>query len=150
MLKHNSVSAARWRAKKLAEDPVAYRKNHNAVRTAWRNRNIERERARCRAMAVEKRMLYEARSRAKRKGWPFDIELSDVVVPSVCPALGLPIVRGSGRPGPQSPTLDRMDSRKGYVKGNVNVISFRANSLKNNATVEELERILQWMKGRSP
>lgn len=41
-----------------------------------------------------------------------------------------------------SPSLDRLDSSKGYVKGNVRVISKRANQLKNNATVEEMRMVL--------
>jgi hypothetical protein len=44
-------------------------------------------------------------------------------------------------------SLDRIDSDKGYVKGNVQVISYRANMLKSNASIEELEKVLNWMKG---
>lgn len=47
-----------------------------------------------------------------------------------------------------SPSLDRIDSSKGYVKGNVRVISARANMLKNNATVEELTLVLKDLKRR--
>lgn len=45
-----------------------------------------------------------------------------------------------------SPSLDRFDPKKGYVRGNINVISDRANTLKNNASVEELEKVVAWMK----
>jgi hypothetical protein len=41
--------------------------------------------------------------------------------------------------------LDRIDNNEGYVKGNVAVISFRANTLKNNATAEELRAIADYM-----
>jgi hypothetical protein len=44
-----------------------------------------------------------------------------------------------------SPSLDRIDNSKGYVKGNVAVISFRANTLKNNATADELRAIANFM-----
>jgi len=44
------------------------------------------------------------------------------------------------------PSVDRIDPTKGYIKGNVEVISWRANHLKNNATVEELEAIVNYMK----
>jgi hypothetical protein len=43
-------------------------------------------------------------------------------------------------------SLDRIDSNKGYVKGNVWVISRRANVIKNNATLEELELLTNNLK----
>jgi len=48
-----------------------------------------------------------------------------------------------------SPSLDRIDNTKGYVKGNVAVICYRANWLKNNANVKEIEAILRYMKGET-
>lgn len=86
----------------------------------------------------EKRMLESAAMRAAKKGREFSIELSDIVIPTTCPVLGTPMV---------GPSLDRIDSSKGYVKGNVRVISKRANMLKNNATIEELELVLKDLKG---
>lgn len=62
-----------------------------------------------------------------------DAELSDIQIPELCPVFKTPMV---------SPSLDRIDSSKGYVKGNVRVISKRANQLKSNATVEEMEMVL--------
>jgi hypothetical protein len=56
--------------------------------------------------------------------------------------LGLKLEQGNGKSTASSPSLDRIDSSKGYVKGNVRVISHRANLLKNNATVEELKLLL--------
>ena len=89
--------------------------------------------------STERRLFNAARSRAAAKGREFDIELSDVVVPATCPVLGITM---------ESPSLDRIDSSKGYVKGNVRVISARANMLKNNATVEELTLVLKDLKRR--
>lgn len=82
---------------------------------------------------LDRRMLHNARGRAKKKGLEFNLELSDVLIPKICPVFQRPI---------ESPSLDRIDSSKGYVKGNVRVISRRANILKNNATMEELEQLL--------
>lgn len=47
---------------------------------------------------------------------------------------------------PDSPSLDRIKPELGYVKGNIRVISFKANSIKNDASIEELRQILQYME----
>jgi len=49
---------------------------------------------------------------------------------------------------PNWPSLDRWDSTKGYVPGNVFVISYRANTLKNNATYEEIVKVAQYLRKR--
>lgn len=88
-----------------------------------------------------------AKTRAKNKGWDFSIKVSDIVLVDLCPVLGLPLVRNRARgPIPQSPTLDRVNSSLGYVRGNIRVISHRANQLKSNATVEEMECVLKDLK----
>lgn len=79
-----------------------------------------------------------AKGRAKRKGMDFTIEVCDVGdVPTDCPLLGIPI-DSYHEEQKYHPSIDRIDSTKGYVKGNVMIISHRANMLKNNATSEEL------------
>ena len=99
---------------------------------------------------TEKYMLKNAKIRAKQKGLDFDITIEDIVIPDVCPVLGIPLVKhfGNGvkRAQPDSPSLDRIDSTKGYVKGNVRVISWRANDLKRNATIDEVRKILEYME----
>jgi hypothetical protein len=92
-------------------------------------------------------LIAAARSRAKKCGLDFDLSRADVIVPAVCPVLGLPLIMGVGRCGPGSPTLDRIDSAKGYVKGNVMVISFRANTIKSDATPAELAMVAAFYGG---
>lgn len=82
-----------------------------------------------------------ARSRAKQRGEDFSISLEDVIIPSKCPILGIPLEYHRGRPQDNSYSLDRIDPSKGYVKGNIWVISFRANRIKNDSTIEELRLI---------
>jgi hypothetical protein len=93
-------------------------------------------------------MLGGAKRRATQKHLNFNIDkdyLQSLVI-SHCPILGIPLSWSSMREGgyqllPSSPSLDRIDPAKGYVKGNVWIISHRANTIKNNATHEELRLI---------
>lgn len=115
---------------------------HKAV---WRKKAEDPE--------ARKRWLVERiRSKCKQGNIPFDITIDDIVIPSHCPILGRPLKfgvarsqsyqrRGQGLATDDSPSVDRIDSTKGYVKGNVIVISWRANRIKGNATPEELRLI---------
>lgn len=95
---------------------------------------------------AEARLFSAARSRAARDGIPFTISVSDVIIPDTCPVLGIPLYREGGKNMHNTPSLDRFIPELGYVPGNVHVISWRANWLKNNATVEELEALVEWMR----
>ena len=90
-------------------------------------------------------MLTAAKHRAKRKGVPFSLTTGDIVIPKTCPALGIPLAhrRGGTRGGAadNSPSLDRVVPERGYVPGNVIVISALANRIKNNATLDQLRRV---------
>ena len=83
-------------------------------------------------------LLSSAKWRAKKAGLEFTITRSDICIPVLCPLLCIPIFVGKGKPGPNSPTLDRIDSSEGYVSGNVWVISAKANRIKSDATAEEI------------
>lgn len=79
-----------------------------------------------------------AKRRALTKGVPFEIEHSDIVVPDVCPIMGIPFtVRGINVK--TSASVDRIVPELGYVKGNIRVISTQANRMKWDSTPEELE-----------
>ncbi len=93
------------------------------------------------------RLVESAKYRAKKKGLDFNITTEDVSIPEFCPVLGIPLkTSDNGKPQNNSPTIDRIENSKGYVRGNVKIISHRANTLKGNATVEEVEKILKYMK----
>ena len=88
-----------------------------------------------------------AKERARKRGIPFALDLEDVVIPDVCPALGIPlVVNGEGAPGDDSPSLDRIIPSKGYVKGNVQVISQKANRIKSDATPAEVLKVAKFME----
>ncbi len=97
--------------------------------------------------SVEKKMLRRAQVRAKDKGWDFDLSVEDVSIPKFCPILGIELKMHKGRSGgnPNSPALDRVDNNKGYVKGNVMVMSHLANMMKSSATTEEMVKFAEWV-----
>lgn len=94
----------------------------------------------------EKILLSSAKKRAKAKGLEFSISLEDIYIPDICPILGIPIKRSEKKLSHNSPTIDRIDSSSGYIKGNIQVISHRANTLKSNASLEEITKIYNWFK----
>lgn len=94
-------------------------------------------------------MVASAKKRAKACGMPFSIAVTDLVIPSHCPLLGVPIaVATGGKPSAGSPSLDRLRPELGYVPGNVWVISYRANALKNNFTLEQMEHFVMVLRQR--
>ncbi len=117
----------------------ARQKEVNEVRKAWRRTEY----------GAKYQMFVNARNRARRKGLPFEIELDDIEIPTHCPALGIELISGGegGRgPNRNSPSLDRIIPELGYVKGNIVVVSYKANTMKNDATVEELLRVAEFYK----
>ena len=93
-------------------------------------------------------MVSRTRTNALQKGVEFAMTVSDITLPIHCPALGIELTRPGGGLKETSPTIDRLDPNIGYVSGNVNVISMRANRFKNNATLAELEAIVTWMRSK--
>lgn len=88
-----------------------------------------------------KPLLYSAKHRAKRANIEFSLVGSDIVIPEVCPILGVPLEKG----GRHAPSLDRKDNTRGYTPDNVWVVSRQANVMKNDATPEELEKFSEWI-----
>ena len=74
------------------------------------------------------RTIARARRETAKAGLPFDLEPQDIVRRKRCPVLGITF-SDSPRRGPRSPVLDLIVPARGYVKGNVRVISQRAKDL---------------------
>lgn len=129
-----------WAEKNKDKIAESRRKQHAKNPEAFRERTRKWERTN-----PEKVLYKAAKNRAKAKEWDFDIEIEDVVIPTHCPLLGIELVPRQGGHGAQdaSPSLDRIDASKGYVKGNVWVISAIANRIKTNATPEQIMTVAQ-------
>lgn len=86
------------------------------------------------------RLLWAARKRAKSQNLPFDITEDDIQIPTHCPYLGIELCNSSPRGSARNnvASLDKIVPELGYVKGNVEVISHQANTMKNDASKEEL------------
>jgi len=139
-------------------------RNRNEYLKEWRRKNSEHieeyivskyggwaERSRMYKERCPARVLLNsAKRRAKDKKFKFNIEVSDINIPTMCPILDIPILRvytegKKAGPTPNSPSLDRIDNNKGYVKGNVQVISHLANTMKASASPEELVKFARWI-----
>jgi hypothetical protein len=125
-------------AASYAKNPKKYLKRTHAYQKAHPTQYKAYD-ATSKARHPERYMWLKARNRAHRRGISFGIEVTDVIIPVTCPLLEIPLVRGTKKVHPGSPTLDRKVPSLGYVKGNVWVISHRANAVKNDATLEEIE-----------
>lgn len=92
-----------------------------------------------------------ARTRAKYEGLPFDLtnEYVASIMSDTCPVLGCPLsFGGTKRPVFNSASIDKITPSKGYVQGNVAVISRRANMIKSDATVQEIFAVARWLQSQ--
>jgi hypothetical protein len=102
-----------------------------------------------RASDPRKSMWGAAKRRAKKKGIEFTILPEDIIIPKLCPLLEIPLVANtrytSGLIGTtdNSPSLDRKDNNRGYTPDNIWVVSYKANAIKNNGSIEDLTLLLK-------
>ena len=111
---------------------------------------IQQQKKESRERNIEQAMLTNARNRAARRGLEFNLELSDIVIPEKCPLLEVPFQFGTKECYDYSPSIDRIDNSKGYVKGNIQIISMKANAMKNSASLEELHTFCENILRYSP
>lgn len=88
-------------------------------------------------------MLRRARWRARKAGLPFAISVDDICIPKKCPVFGTKLIPGDVN---HSPSLDRVVGALGYVRGNVAVMSKRANRIKDNASLHELRQLVTFLE----
>lgn len=87
-------------------------------------------------------ILTAAKSRAKQSGMECTITIDDIVIPERCPVFGTEWEMSKDKHD-YNPSLDRIDSSKGYIPGNVLVVSWKANRIKRAATIEDLQAIVE-------
>jgi hypothetical protein len=92
------------------------------------------------------RLKFRSKKRAaehSKHGWSLDF--SDIDWPKTCPVFGIDLDYFTDVVTENSVSFDRLDSTKGYEKGNVAIISWRANRIKNNGTADEHRQIAEYM-----
>lgn len=84
-----------------------------------------------------------AARRARARGVPFALTVHDIPsIPERCPVLGIKIqANTTAGPLDSSPSIDKIDPSRGYIPGNVRIISHRANRIRSDASAEELRKI---------
>lgn len=117
----------------------------------WERDNPEKvkiHRQSTRQRSWQKYAVSRLKHKAKKLNLPFDLVPRDLEKPVFCSVLGYELDYEGKKSGysPNRASVDRLVPSLGYVKGNVRVISARANLLKNDATVEELELVLADLK----
>ena len=86
------------------------------------------------------------KANAKRCGWKWELSFGDLEWPTHCPILGIELDYFAEGRQENSPSFDQLDAGKGYIVGNVQIVSWRANRIKNNGTAEEHQRIADYMR----
>jgi len=131
---------------KLKEQSRIWKENNPDKRKEYNKLYVEKNRDKVRessdkwkAVNWEQAMFCAARSNAKKMGREFSITIEDIIIPTHCPYLRVLLTRELRREDRMyNPSIDRIDSSKGYIKGNIRIISNKANRMKSNLTEEEL------------
>lgn len=136
--------------RKLRSDP-AYREKEAARRPRYREKEyLATKVRRSKPEGWAKSRIAALKHKAKKLGLDFDITWEDILPPATCPVFGIPLRLAAERNGfqalPDAASVDRIDNERGYAKGNVRVISTRANLLKKDATVTELRQLADWLE----
>lgn len=137
-----------WDRRKYQKDPEAARAKRKQSYNSDAACKATRE---WQARNPHKALFNAKRAQAKRHGVLFTLTFDLMSWPEVCPVLGLKLiyergVRGVSRPFDDSPSFDRVDNSKGYEDGNVIIVSNLANSIKRNATPQQLRQVADFYR----
>ena len=123
MVEYNQRPDVKERAKEYNQRPEVKERRKN-----WNNSKRGR--------------FVKLKSRSKKHKLEFNLteEYLESIYPEddMCPLLNIQLNWDSDPKHPSKPSLDRIDNNKGYIKGNVQWVSWRANNLMKDATPDEL------------
>jgi hypothetical protein len=92
----------------------------------------------------EQLILERVKQSAKERNLEFNLDINDIIIPEYCPLLDMKLTFIYSLESRDSYySIDRIDSSRGYVKGNIQIMSLKANTMKNSATKEELVTFAQ-------
>lgn len=95
----------------------------------------------------KKHLFKSLKNRAKANGIPFNLEYEDIQWPEKCPVFDVVLQYDTiDKAQNDSASFDKVIPELGYIKGNVRIISHRANWLKQDSTIQQLEKIIRYMK----
>jgi len=152
--KRRKVKNDQWRKdnkKLISDNSKTYYDNNKDIKSNYYQKNKEKLNEKNINRIRSNIILYlqrQAIKRAKQRGIPYEDNFlvnKFKEIPQECEVLHIPIRSNVGQGGqsPSSPSVDRIDSMKGYLTDNVRIISHRANLLKNNATFEEIKLVFE-------
>lgn len=134
----------------VLKEKKKYHELHKERLAAYKKEYYQKRKAELRKATIDyytipenraKLLLSKAKERARKDNIEFNIELEDIVIPEYCPYLNIKLTHEFGKGQLESnSSIDRIDSSKGYIKGNIQIISRLANIMKSNADVETLLR----------
>lgn len=107
---------------------VKQEKHKSLFKTSWQREEFDK---------ICYELFTRKRANNKQRKWEWAITYPEIVFPEICPVLGKPLDYYADKRNEWSPSFDRTDPSKGYVSGNVQIISWRANRIKNDGTAAE-------------
>lgn len=147
--KDNAIACKKYR-RKMTE---AQKEKKRIRQRKWNEKNklrlAELARSYRRAYPAD-RILKASKQSAKKKGLEHSIMVADLLpLPEFCPVFGFKLDYNLSKFGETSPSIDRINNEKGYVKGNIVIVSWKANALKKNGTIQDFQRLIDFYKGLS-
>ncbi len=125
-------------------DPNYFRKLQQEVNPEFKEYLNKEKRENSRKNHVTT-MLANAKKRATKKGLEFTLTKKDIIIPDLCPILGVPFEIGTKENYDYTPTIDRVNNDLGYTLDNIQIISNKANSMKNSASFEMLHKFADYI-----